>query len=229
MLLQDQDCLVFAGDSVTDMGSQTPVGEGLFENLGTGKSYVRQIESLLAAVYPEREIRVINAGISGNTSRDLLARWERDVLSCRPDWVSICIGINDVWRQFDCPAQKNWHVLPAEYADNVEKMILSVKGKVKGIVLMTPYYMEPNRQDAMRARMEEYASLLRGLAEKHGCLFVDVQGALDAYLRYRHSSYLAWDRIHPNYVGAMLIARTFLSHFDFDYTHMPQTEKEITA
>lgn len=229
MLLQDQDRIVFAGDSVTDMGSQTPVGEGLFENLGSGKSYVRQIESLLAAVYPEREIRVINAGISGNTSRDLLARWERDVLACRPDWVSICIGINDVWRQFDCPAQKDWHVLPAEYADNVEKMILSVKGKVKGVALMTPYYMEPNRQDAMRARMEEYIAVLRGLAEKHGCLFIDVQGALDDYLRYRHSSYLAWDRIHPNYVGALLIARTFLSHFGFDYAHIPQAKKEIKA
>ena len=221
MLLAHNDCIVFAGDSVTDMGSQTPVGEGLFENLGSGKSYVRQVESLLAAVYPEREIRVVNAGISGNTSRDLLSRWERDVLPYHPQWVSICIGINDVWRQFDCPAQKDWHVSPEEYRENVEKMILSVKGTAKGILLITPYYMEPCKQDALCVRMAEYADVLRALAEKHGCTFVDLQAAFDAYFQYRHSSYIAWDRIHPNYVGAAFIARLVLSHLGFDYNHVP--------
>ena len=72
MLFQDMDRIVFAGDSVTDMGSVNPVGEGLFENLG--HSYVRVIENLLAALYPEVHLRITNSGISGNTSRDLLAR-----------------------------------------------------------------------------------------------------------------------------------------------------------
>ena len=48
MLFQDMDRIVFAGDSVTDMGSVNPVGEGLFDNLG--HSYVRIIENLLAAL-----------------------------------------------------------------------------------------------------------------------------------------------------------------------------------
>ena len=34
MLFQNMDRIVFAGDSVTDMGSVNPVGEGLFDNLG---------------------------------------------------------------------------------------------------------------------------------------------------------------------------------------------------
>ena len=51
MIFQNGDRIVFAGDSVTDMGSQNPVGEGLFDNLG--RSYVRVIESLLVACYPE--------------------------------------------------------------------------------------------------------------------------------------------------------------------------------
>jgi lysophospholipase L1-like esterase len=29
----------------------------------------------------------------------LNARWQRDVLDLSPDWLSIMIGINDVWRQ----------------------------------------------------------------------------------------------------------------------------------
>ena len=79
MIFENLDRIVFAGDSVTDMGSTNPVGEGLFE--GLGKSYVRVIENMLVSWYPELNIRVTNSGISGNTSRDLLNRFERDVLA----------------------------------------------------------------------------------------------------------------------------------------------------
>jgi lysophospholipase L1-like esterase len=65
------------------MGSNNPVGEGLFDSLGHG--YVRMVENLLFATYPEMNIRVTNSGISGNTSRDLLNRWQRDVLDLKPD------------------------------------------------------------------------------------------------------------------------------------------------
>ena len=83
MFFQDKDRIVFAGDSVTDMESAQPVGESRFEDLGRG--YVRIIDNMLAAYYPERRIRVTNSGISGNTSRDLLARYQRDVVDLKPD------------------------------------------------------------------------------------------------------------------------------------------------
>ena len=110
MLFENNDRIVFAGDSVTDMGSVNPVGEGLFDNLGHG--YVRMFENFLTACYPQMNIRITNSGISGNTSRDLLMRYERDVIALKPDWVSILIGINDVWRQFDTPAMKDMQVMP---------------------------------------------------------------------------------------------------------------------
>ena len=53
------------------------------------------VDALLGAVYPERLIRVINMGVSGNTTRDLKARWQRDVLDLKPDWLSIMIGANE--------------------------------------------------------------------------------------------------------------------------------------
>lgn len=215
MILQDMDRIVFAGDSVTDMGSANPVGEGLFDSLGHG--YVRVVENLLATVYPERKIRVTNSGISGNTSRDLLARFDRDVVSLNPDWVSICIGINDVWRQFDTPAIPDGQVMPDEYRQNIETMILKVKDRVKGIFILSPYIIEPNTQDWMRSRMDEYVAICRELAEQYNCTFVDFQKMYEDYCKVRHSCYIAWDRIHPNEVGATLMAREFLKHCDFDY------------
>ena len=217
MILEHMDRIVFAGDSITDMGRAKPLGEGLFDNVG--HSYVRIVENMLSTWYPEIMIRVTNAGISGNTSRDLLNRFQKDVIDLKPDWVSICIGINDVWRQFDSPAIPDSHVLPEEYEANVEKMILSVKSQVKGIFLMTPYYMELNQADWMRKRMNEYGAVCKRLAEKHNCIFIDLQNMFDTYFMYRHSSYIAWDRVHPNQIGATLIARAFLSKCNFDYNH----------
>lgn len=36
MIFENMDRIIFAGDSVTDMGSAQPVGEGLFDNMGHG-------------------------------------------------------------------------------------------------------------------------------------------------------------------------------------------------
>ena len=215
MIFSNMDRIVFAGDSVTDMDSIQPVGEGRGDCMGQG--YVRIINSMLGACYPEIKVRVTNSGISGNTSRDLLARFDRDVVDLNPDWVSICIGINDVWRQFDLPALPDTHVLPEEYERNVEEMILKVKGKVKGIFILSPYIMEPSSEDMMRARMNEYVAISEKLAQKHGCTFVDFQKLYEDYCKIRHSSYIAWDRIHPNQIGAMLMAKEFLKHCDFDF------------
>lgn len=215
VLFQDGDRIVFAGDSVTDMGSDNPVGEGLFESVGRG--YVRVVENMLAVYYPQLRIRVTNSGISGNTSRDLLGRFDRDVVALKPDWVSICIGINDVWRQFDCPAIPDICVLPEEYGNNLDAMICKVKDAVKGVCILSPYIIEPNVQDVMRARMDEYVAIARELAEKHGCIFVDFQKMYEDYCQYRHSSYIAWDRIHPNQIGATLMAKTFLEACGFSY------------
>lgn len=216
MIFSDLDRIVFAGDSVTDMGSAQPVGEGLFDNSGRG--YVRVIENMLSVYYPDVRVRVTNSGISGNTSRDLLQRFDRDVVELNPNWVSICIGINDVWRQFDSPAMPDCWVLPDEYEKNVEKMILSVKDKVKGIFILTPYYMEPNKNDKIRARIGEYVEICKNLAERYDCRLVDFQNMYDKYCSIRHSSYIAWDRVHPNQVGATLMAREFLKQCEFDYT-----------
>ncbi len=212
------DRIVFAGDSITDMGSTLPVGDGsLWDALG--RSYVRIVDNMLAAYYPEVRVRVTNSGVNGNSSRDLLERWQRDVLDLEPDYVSVCIGGNDCWRQFDSPAQKDQHIMPDEYEANLRKMIEMTLPKVKGMFILSPYYMEPNKADPMRARMDDYGAVCKKLADEYGCIFVDLQAMFDRYFRHRHSSFIAWDRIHPNQVGATVIAREFLFHCGFDPLH----------
>lgn len=218
MIFKNNDRIVFAGDSVTDMGSACPVGEGMFDNLGKG--YVRMIENIIASWYPELNVRITNSGVTGNTSRDLLVRFDRDVIDLKPQFVSICIGINDVWRQFDSPAFSECMVTIEEYENNLEEMILKVKDKVKGIFICTPYYIEPNGEDMMRKRMDEYGAVCKKLAKRYDCEFVDFQTMYDKFCKYKHSSFIAWDRVHPNQIGATLMAKEFLKKCDFDFLHL---------
>lgn len=215
MKLQTNEKLVMIGDSITDCGRRQPIGEGLFDAMGNG--YAAQVEALLRAVYPERGIRVINMGTSGNTVRDLNARWQRDVIDLKPDWLSIMIGINDVWRQFDSPLTREAHVSIEEYETTLEQLVAQTQPKVKGLILMTPFYIEPNQQDAMRAMMDRYGAVVRRLAETKGTLFVDTQAAFDQIMKTLYPAALAWDRVHPNQAGHMTIARAFLDAIGFQW------------
>ncbi len=216
MLFQKNDTVLFIGDSISDYERARPVGEGLFNAWGT--SYVADAAALLTCMYPELSLRLINMGISGNNIRDLDARWDEDVLAHHPDWVSVLIGINDVWRQFDSPQMKETHVPLEEYRQTYIRLIEKTLPKVKGMILMTPYFMEPNRNDSMRACMDTYGDAVRGLAQQYGLCFVDLQSAWDRLFEYMHPCNIAWDRIHPNQVGCMYIAKQFLAAVGADRT-----------
>jgi len=127
------------------------------------------------------------------------------------------IGINDVWRQFDRPHIPAHQVSAEVYESNLNAMLDKLEGKVKGVFLMTPFYIEPDKNEPLRARTDEYCAICRRVARQRGCIFVDIQGMFERYCQVRHSSYLAWDRVHPNPIGGTLIAREFLSHCGFEY------------
>ena len=214
MLFEKNDTVLFIGDSISDYERARPVGEGLFN--AWGRSYVADAGSLLCCMYPELRLRIVNMGIGGNQVRDLDARWEKDVMDRKPDWVSVLIGINDVWRQFDQPHMPETHVLPLEYERTLDALINETLPRVRGMVLMTPYYMEPNPADRMRARMDEYGAIVKKLAARYGLPCVDLQARFNALFAHMHSANIAWDRVHPNLTGHMLIARALLEALEFE-------------
>jgi len=219
MKLTQGQKLLFIGDSITDCDRARPVGEGLFG--ASGKGYVALVDALLQSTYPELGIRVVNMGTSGNTVRDLDARWETDVTAQRPDWLAVMIGINDVWRQYDLPFITDGHVYIDEYERTLRKLVETSHCAVSGLVLMTPFYIEPNRSDAMRRTMDEYGAVVKRIAEDtEGALFVDTQAAFDRMLDKLYPATLAWDRVHPTQAGHMALARAFLNAVRFDWQRM---------
>lgn len=215
MLIEPNSKLLFIGDSITDCGRERPVGEGSDGGLGNG--YVSLIDGLLNATLPQALLRVINTGISGNTVRDLKGRWQTDVLNLKPDWLSVMIGINDVWRHFDTHLRSELQVPHDEYAQTLDELVGTTITRVEGLVLMTPYFIEPNRSDPMREMMDLYGGTVREIAEQHGAIFVDTQAAFDEVLEKVHPYALAEDRVHPNLSGHFVLARAWLKAVEYSW------------
>jgi lysophospholipase L1-like esterase len=206
---------VAIGDSITDAGRAKPIGENP-NGLGTG--YVQTMDALLQAWYPARRIRIFNVGTSGHTVRDLAARWQTDVTDLQPDWLSIMVGANDVWRQFDRVTQPERSVLPDEYERTYDDLLARTAPTLKGgLVLMTPFFLELRTDDPMRARMDEYGAIVKRLAGKHKAVLVDSQAAFNAVLKELPSAMINWDRVHLNHIGAAVLARAVLSAVGFEW------------
>ena len=201
----DQSTLLFIGDSITDCGRGRPVGQR--GTLGSG--YVALVDASLSCLDPARRVRVLNVGISGNRVIDLADRWESDVLDLAPDWLSVMIGINDVWRQFDNAMDPN-QVDLGRFEEVNRELLTRTRPRLQGLVLMTPFYLETNRNDSMRKRMDQYSAVVRQLADEFNAHFVDVQSAYDDFLQHRPTQSLCGDRVHPNLTGHLIIARAFL-------------------
>ena len=204
---------VIAGDSITagqrDVSNPSDVGQG----------YVRLVDRLLSAGYPAHHIRVFNRGVPGDTVRELKARWQADVLDLQPDWLSVCIGINDVWQQFDGKHTGQRHVTLAEYEQTLDELLTSIRPALKGLNLLTPYFIQP-RGEPMRTMMDAYGVAVRRLALKHAAIFVDTQAVFDSAVECVPVETLAWDRAHLNRPGQEILARAVLQSVAFDLSRV---------
>ncbi|MCH2174616.1 MAG: SGNH/GDSL hydrolase family protein [Lentisphaeria bacterium] len=216
MKVESNSKFIFIGDSITDAG-RSESGEETPWNLdkGLGRGYVNLINAKIMSETPECRVRIINKGISGNTILDLQRRWQDDVLKLKPDYLSIKIGINDVWRQFDVPHQVEIQVSMGVYEKTYISLLEKTRASLKGLVLISPYLINNNKQDLMRQQIDAYSDIVSKLAKKFDAVHITPQVAIDNYLLHYHASSLAWDSIHPNTSGHMMIANEFFKQVSF--------------
>jgi lysophospholipase L1-like esterase len=212
MKIKDGQTLLFIGDSITDGGRTCPVG--LHQGLGEG--YVAFVSDLLIACHPQEYVRVLNSGVSGDRVTDLKARWQTDVLDLAPNWLSVMIGINDVWCQFDAALDPD-RVAIERYETVYRELLDRTHQALDGLVLMSPYVLDPEPDDPMRQQMDAYRRVVRDLSAEFGAVYVDVQRAFDAYMSHRPAETLSDDRVHPNKTGHMIIATAFLRAIGLDW------------
>ncbi len=203
MLFQDSQRVVFIGDSITDCGRRD-----LYAPYGNG--YVSLVRAFVTARRPDTHLTWINRGIGGNTVRDLSARWEQDVVEARPDWLSVMIGINDIWRAFkDQPDQ----AVPIDEYESTLRALLARAVEATGcrLILADPYLIEPDREEPQRAETDRYCTVVASLAVQFDAVHVASQEAFDRVLASSRPGDWAGDRIHPNLSGHAVLADAFLN------------------
>lgn len=173
--------IVCLGDSVT----------GVYYHTGGQRAHPEMLEIAIQLALPRARARVVNAGISGHTTVEGLARLDRDVLGCSPALVTISFGLNDVAR------------VPEErFAANLESLVARCRAAGAEAVLCTPNTVltTPGRPlDTVR----RYAEVIRRVGRGLGVAVCDQFQAGESF---RAEDAWAWrltmsDEIHPNMDG----------------------------
>ena len=204
-LLRNVHRIVALGDSITQFGDG-PQG------------YVGIIRNTLQKLYPDQNFEVINAGISGNKSNQMLARFQQDVIDKNPDMVTISCGVNDVWHGFydNHPKGDGPRGIPIpKYRANIEKMIsMAEAAHIRVVILSTTViYEDPNSPENLKVK--GYNAALEEIAKKRHLPFVNFQPVFwRILLPYRATGatalLLTVDGVHMNNAGNQLMAYTIL-------------------
>lgn len=173
--------VVCFGDSVT----------GVYYHTGGRRAYSHLVELGLRQAFPGSPVTVINAGVSGNSTREGLARIQKDVLDQRPRLVTVMFGLNDMVR-----------VPIAEFDANLRKIVAHCREGNVEVMLCTPNAVI-DTDSRPRAKLVEYCETIRRVAREEHVALCDTYAALES-LRERQPR--AWrllmsDEIHPNMDG----------------------------
>ena len=194
--------ILFQGDSITD------AGRNFSDPASLGYGYPAMTAGKLGVDYPG-SFRFVNRGIGGNRIVDLYARIRRDIINLKPDYLSILIGVNDVWHEFgwqDGVPTEKFRLIYDMLLTELEEALPELK-----IIIMEPFVLPgtgvDNYYDAFCRDVQQKAVVCRELADKHGLKFVPLQEKLDALAESCSSAQVLEDGVHPTAVGHELISR----------------------
>jgi len=166
-------------------------GDSIVEGYGQPEGWPEILGRDLAARYPG--VRVINAGVSGDTAGDGLRRIQKDVLAHRPDLVLIAFGLNDM---------KNG-VPVSKFRKELSAMILEISGEGAQPVLLTTTRLQQGASLLARLNPAPFNETLKSLAEERGVFLIDVN---DGFKGLNTPEYLM-DAAHPNQEGYRRLAK----------------------
>ncbi len=180
--------IVCLGDSVT----------GVYYHTGGRRAYPEMIALGLKQVDPNYKAVVVNAGISGNTTIDGLNRLEKDVLSHKPDLVTVMFGLNDMARGST-----------DSFQSNLKTIIDRCRAGGAEVLLCTPNGIIDNPGRTI-AKLVEFNEAMKSVGRETQTPVCDVYAAYESVKQSDPPAFrlLCSDEIHPNMDGHKLNAET---------------------
>ncbi len=204
--LRQDFVVLFQGDSITD-GGRARTGSDFNHTMGQDYAYL--LAAQIGADIPDRNVRFVNRGVSGDRVVDMAARWQQDALSLKPDVLSILIGVNDTLGSKGILSAEEYE---AAYDKLLGQTVAALP--LTRIVLGEPFLLPVGKHQANYA--EEMAELKKRqaavarLAAKYRLPLIHYQQAFDAATGRVPPEHWSWDGIHPTYAGHGLMAREWL-------------------
>ena len=211
----DSKVILFQGDSITDAWRSRDSDDC------PGFGYPAMVMGHLGAVEPYR-YKFYNRGISGNRIVDLYARIKADFINLKPDYLSILIGINDVWHECMCKNGVDAAKFEMVYGLLIEELMRELPGLK--IMLLEPFVLpgsstrsnddHPGRWEYFRTETDLRRAAVKRLAERYALTFVPLQDMFDtANNNSPVDGYWLVDGVHPTSAGHELIKRAWLEAF----------------
>ena len=195
--------LLFQGDSITDAGR---IREDLHD---LGHGYPLYAAKFIKEAFPDADIEFIDKGISGDQTKDLVARLEEDFISIQPDMVSIMIGINDTWHH---AADKSW--IPNEvFEERYTTVLKALKERTNAkIVIIEPFLIPVEDKLFFREDLDPKIQIIRKLAREYADVFIPTDGILASAFIGNEPTKFAEDGVHPTAYGAEFIGKKYLEY-----------------
>ena len=192
IVVKNGDKIAFLGDSITYFGDRS---NGGYVNLVIAGLEANGIKALKAP-----------AGISGNKSKQMLERLEKDILRKKPQFMTLSCGVNDVWHG------KAGIKLP-EYKKNITELVSKAQASGITVMILTATMITENPDSAYNKALAPYNDFLRQLAAEKKCLFADLNGDMQKTIAGFKVKY-------PNFKGTLCT---------YDGVHMNQYGNEVMA
>ena len=210
----EQKVILFQGDSITD------AGRGRDDAFGLGTGYPHLVTAQMSAEYPY-QYQFYNRGISGHRIVDLYARIKKDMINLKPDYMSVLIGINDVWHEIyehNGVATEKFEMV---YGLMIEELLVALPNLK--LMLLEPFVLpgaatvsneeNPGRWEYFRAETDLRRAAVKRLAEKFNLVFVPLQEMFDSVNADAPDGYWLYDGVHPSPAGHEMIKRAWLDAF----------------
>lgn len=187
--------IIFFGDSVTDAGRD----KGNPSDLGNG--YVLFAANKLRLLYPEKELEILNRGVNGDRTVNLLDRIEMDVIAEHPDVVVMLIGINDIWRRFDAGIVTT----EEQFRENYQKLVEKIDATGAKLILIQPFVLDIPERKQFRPLVNSFNRVVHEVAGgKYPVIPMDE--IFRGLAQDISPATFAEDGIHPSHRGCRYIA-----------------------
>jgi lysophospholipase L1-like esterase len=220
--------IAFLGDSITAGGWGNPAG------------YVRLVIAGLEA--NGIKVEPVPAGIGGHKSDQMLARLDKDVLSKKPQWMTLSCGVNDVWHgprgvPLDEAMAKSGTYdekvgTRGTYKKNITAIIDQATAAGVKPVMLTATVIQENLASKENGLLAPYNAFLRHLAKEKNIPMADLYAMFEERIKAENKptvKVLTSDGVHMNGEGNKLMAIGVLKAFGLNEAELDKAKSSWPA